>query len=197
MIPADCPAIPAAAAAGRAAAPRPLLGRWLEPRFHIVLACFLATVTIYVERVGFSIAFTAMASKVTGSAGSDARSEQPSRFRELDLWTARSLWALQPLPVLAFLCRRVWKKASRVPCCRRSTGATPFRRRVRAGAACLHPILLRVLPCSPSLPCDITRGCGWYGGQPRQYRHSTLPPLPLHGRSRAAGRRSALAASGC
>ncbi|PRW51088.1 putative anion transporter 5 [Chlorella sorokiniana] len=36
----------------------------LEPRFHIVLACFLATVTIYVERVGFSIAFTAMASKV-------------------------------------------------------------------------------------------------------------------------------------
>lgn len=47
------------------AAASPFRCRWLEPRFHIVLACFLATVTIYVERVGFSIAFTAMASKVT------------------------------------------------------------------------------------------------------------------------------------
>lgn len=36
--------------------------RWkLEPRYQIVLACFLATLTAYVERVGFSIAFTAMA----------------------------------------------------------------------------------------------------------------------------------------
>lgn len=38
-----------------------------------MLACFLATMTIYMERVGFSIAFTAMASKVTPqqSRGSD------------------------------------------------------------------------------------------------------------------------------
>jgi sugar phosphate permease len=37
--------------------------RWLrvEPRYTIVLACFLATFTAYVERVGFSIAFTGMA----------------------------------------------------------------------------------------------------------------------------------------
>lgn len=38
--------------------------RWLkrfEPRYQIVLACFFATFTAYVERVGFSIAFTAMA----------------------------------------------------------------------------------------------------------------------------------------
>eukprot|EP00887_Chlorella_sp_A99_P001216 scaffold14.g1216.t1 len=34
--------------------------RW-QPRFHIVLACFLATLVAYVERVGFSIAYTAMA----------------------------------------------------------------------------------------------------------------------------------------
>lgn len=33
----------------------------LQPRFQVVLACFLATLTAYVERVGFSIAFTAMA----------------------------------------------------------------------------------------------------------------------------------------
>jgi sugar phosphate permease len=38
--------------------------RWFkrfEPRYQIVLACFFATFTAYVERVGFSIAFTAMA----------------------------------------------------------------------------------------------------------------------------------------
>mmetsp|Transcript_13965 Transcript_13965/g.24485 ORF Transcript_13965/g.24485 Transcript_13965/m.24485 type:complete len:437 (+) Transcript_13965:60-1370(+) len=36
--------------------------RWrLEPRYQIVAVCFLATFTAYVERVGFSIAFTAMA----------------------------------------------------------------------------------------------------------------------------------------
>jgi sugar phosphate permease len=33
----------------------------LEPRYQIVAACFLATFTAYVERVGFSIAFTEMA----------------------------------------------------------------------------------------------------------------------------------------
>ncbi|KAL3151824.1 hypothetical protein ABBQ38_012791 [Trebouxia sp. C0009 RCD-2024] len=33
----------------------------LEPRHLIVLACFLATLSAYVERVGFSIAYTAMA----------------------------------------------------------------------------------------------------------------------------------------
>ncbi len=33
----------------------------LEPRYAIVFVCFLATLTAYVERVGFSIAFTAMA----------------------------------------------------------------------------------------------------------------------------------------
>jgi hypothetical protein len=32
-----------------------------EPRFQVVIACFLATLTMYVERVGFSIAYTAMA----------------------------------------------------------------------------------------------------------------------------------------
>jgi ACS family sodium-dependent inorganic phosphate cotransporter len=36
--------------------------RWrLEARYQIVAACFLATLTAYVERVGFSIAFTEMA----------------------------------------------------------------------------------------------------------------------------------------
>lgn len=34
--------------------------RW-EPRHNVVIACFLATLTMYVERVGFSIAYTAMA----------------------------------------------------------------------------------------------------------------------------------------
>lgn len=33
---------------------------WKAGKLHIVLACFLATFTAYVERVGFSIAFTAM-----------------------------------------------------------------------------------------------------------------------------------------
>ena len=40
----------------------------LEPRFQIVLACFLATLTAYVERVGFSIAFTEMAKQVRRAA---------------------------------------------------------------------------------------------------------------------------------
>ncbi len=36
--------------------------RWrIEPRYKIVIACFLATFTAYVERVGFSIAFTTLA----------------------------------------------------------------------------------------------------------------------------------------
>ena len=36
--------------------------RWkIEPRYQIVFACFLATFTAYVERVGFSIAFTTLA----------------------------------------------------------------------------------------------------------------------------------------
>lgn len=34
--------------------------RW-EPRYQVVLACFLATLTAYIERVGFSIAYTALA----------------------------------------------------------------------------------------------------------------------------------------
>lgn len=33
----------------------------LEPRHHVIVAMFLATFTAYVERVGFSIAFTSMA----------------------------------------------------------------------------------------------------------------------------------------
>jgi sugar phosphate permease len=39
-------------------------GAWparLEQRYQIVLCCFLATFSAYVERTGFSIAFTAMA----------------------------------------------------------------------------------------------------------------------------------------
>ncbi len=40
--------------------------KWrMEPRYTIVLATFLATLTAYVERVGFSIAFTAMADKAS------------------------------------------------------------------------------------------------------------------------------------
>lgn len=35
----------------------------IEPRYKIVLACFLATFCMYAERVGFSIAFTALAKK--------------------------------------------------------------------------------------------------------------------------------------
>lgn len=41
----------------------------LEPRHLIILCCFLATLCAYVERVGFSIAFTGMAA----SAGVDER----------------------------------------------------------------------------------------------------------------------------
>lgn len=33
----------------------------LEPRYQIVIFCFFATFTAYVERVGFSIAYTEMA----------------------------------------------------------------------------------------------------------------------------------------
>lgn len=40
---------------------RSALRRPVESRHLIVLACFLATLTAYVERVGFSIAYTAMA----------------------------------------------------------------------------------------------------------------------------------------
>ena len=42
-------------------AKRGALRRRLEARHLIVLACFLATLSAYVERVGFSIAYTAMA----------------------------------------------------------------------------------------------------------------------------------------
>jgi sugar phosphate permease len=36
--------------------------RWkIEPKYQIIAACFLATFVAYVERVGFSISFTAMA----------------------------------------------------------------------------------------------------------------------------------------
>ena len=42
----------------------PTRKKWrLEPRYQIVLACFLATFSAYVERVGFSIAFTEMAKR--------------------------------------------------------------------------------------------------------------------------------------
>jgi hypothetical protein len=53
----------AAAMAGPAAASvwQPTRMSRLEARHTIVLATFLATLTAYVERVGFSIAFTAMA----------------------------------------------------------------------------------------------------------------------------------------
>ena len=44
-----------------AAAPPPCSRFHWQPRFQIVLACFLATLCAYVERVGFSIAYTAMA----------------------------------------------------------------------------------------------------------------------------------------
>jgi MFS transporter, ACS family, solute carrier family 17 (sodium-dependent inorganic phosphate cotransporter), other len=41
-------------------------GQWrgLQPRHVIVGLCFLATFTAYVERVGFSIAFTSLARTV-------------------------------------------------------------------------------------------------------------------------------------
>lgn len=43
-------------------------GRLLqEPRHQIILLCFLATLVAYVERVGFSIAFTEMA-KAAGTS---------------------------------------------------------------------------------------------------------------------------------
>lgn len=38
-----------------------------EPRHQITLLCFLATFTAYVERVGFSIAYTAMAKRASVS----------------------------------------------------------------------------------------------------------------------------------
>lgn len=44
--------------ASRPAAPKRVI---IEARHLIVLACFLATLSAYVERVGFSIAYTAMA----------------------------------------------------------------------------------------------------------------------------------------
>ncbi len=47
--------------ASRHEAKRGTLRRRLEARHLIVLACFLATLSAYVERVGFSIAYTAMA----------------------------------------------------------------------------------------------------------------------------------------
>lgn len=72
------PLLPPSAAA-TAAAPARRLRLSLEPRFHIVLACFLATVTIYVERVGFSIAFTSMASKVGGRGGVAGAGEASGR----------------------------------------------------------------------------------------------------------------------
>lgn len=63
-------AAPAAAAAANrrrcpAACRRRLLPR-LQPRFQVILLCFLATLTAYVERVGFSIAWTGMCSQVGG-----------------------------------------------------------------------------------------------------------------------------------
>ena len=48
-----------------------LLPLSIEPRFQVVLACFLATMTAYVERIGFSIAFTAMAKEVGAQGGFD------------------------------------------------------------------------------------------------------------------------------
>jgi hypothetical protein len=39
----------------------------------VVLACFLATLTAYVERVGFSIAFTAMAAEVRAASARGRR----------------------------------------------------------------------------------------------------------------------------
>lgn len=45
-------------AIARSAPPKRIV---LEARHVIVLACFLATLSAYVERVGFSIAYTAMA----------------------------------------------------------------------------------------------------------------------------------------
>lgn len=51
----------------------------LQVRHQIVLACFLATFTAYVERVGFSIAYTAMAKeaqvRISCGAISDLQSD--------------------------------------------------------------------------------------------------------------------------
>ena len=47
--------------ASRHEAKRGAFRRRLEARHLVVLACFLATLSAYVERVGFSIAYTAMA----------------------------------------------------------------------------------------------------------------------------------------
>lgn len=46
---------------GAASSLKPRKGFQWEPRFQVILACFLATLTAYVERTGFSIAYTAMA----------------------------------------------------------------------------------------------------------------------------------------
>ena len=57
------------------------LAQQLQPRFQVVLACFLATLTAYVERVGFSIAFTAMAEEVGRRAGGWRRKARGLRCR--------------------------------------------------------------------------------------------------------------------
>lgn len=55
-----------AGAGGAPTAALPTKRRWrVEPRHQIVMACFLATLAMYVERVGFSIAFTELAKSAT------------------------------------------------------------------------------------------------------------------------------------
>ena len=43
--------------------------RRLSPRHGVVLACFLAAACIYIERVGFSIAYTRMAKEAAIDEG--------------------------------------------------------------------------------------------------------------------------------
>lgn len=119
----------------------------IQPRFQVIIACFLATLTMYVERVGFSIAFTTMASEVGAATHSQAAAECDALLRLLadpeiapikSYWDATCIWRSKHHPrrrASCFSgqrcrarCRLEWTKASRAQSCQHSSGAMQCRR---------------------------------------------------------------------
>lgn len=71
---------------------RRLLPR-LQPRFQVILLCFLATLTAYVERVGFSIAWTGMCSQVGGRPLAGRQRSVGRRCRRAAMFESHSFWS--------------------------------------------------------------------------------------------------------
>jgi hypothetical protein len=167
--------------------------RRLAPRYQIVVACFLATFVAYVERVGFSIAFTEIAK--SAGAGEALKGAVLSAF----------YWGYGVSQVGG----RPWRAPRRGVCVRLPIAEQSYRRGIHDAASRRPSAHMRIAVVVPGnghvKTCTQVIGVGLESRTPRHAsslaRFEVTPccsrPWPWPPRFRAAGRRRSTAAASC